>query len=212
MLQVRHNRTRLTRNLAALLQSEGFQEALLDTKYPGASQDRLYEASYIHRHRLDGNCNQCSSDGENCSKNCDEIGCEQARLILRDRYSLPQRGDLLHRDNTPFIHFGRFGSANTVMKSGEDRDRMAQCDEVVAFEMEGAGVWDQHPTIVIKAACDYADSHKSKDWQGYAATMAAACVKVFLDEWRVVDELTEKGKFFISYSSEVLSKMIDFCH
>jgi hypothetical protein len=60
------------------------------------------------------------------------------------------------------------------MKSGEDRDRIAQCDEVAAFEMEGAGVWDQYPTMVIKAACDYADSHKSKDWQDYAAVMAAA--------------------------------------
>ncbi|KIW09738.1 hypothetical protein PV08_12022 [Exophiala spinifera] len=194
MLQVRDNRTRLTRNLAALLQSEGLQKALPDAKYPGASQDKLYEATYIHRHRLDSSCDQCSSDGENCYNSCDEIGCGQARLILRDRHSLPQTGDLLHRNDTPFIHFGRFGSANTVMKSGEDRDRMAQFDAVAAFEMEGAGVWDQHPTIVIKAACDYADSHKSKAWQGYAAAMAAACVKVFLDEWSVVDEVTDKDE------------------
>lgn len=82
------------------------------------------------------------------------------------------------------------------MKSGKDRDQMAQSDEVAAFEMEGAGVWDQHPTIVIKAACDYADSHKNKDWQLYAAAMAAACLKVFLEEWAVMDHVADNGGFF----------------
>ncbi len=28
--------------------------------------------------------------------------------------------------------------------------------------MEGAGVWDEVPYIVIKGICDYADSHKNK--------------------------------------------------
>jgi nucleoside phosphorylase len=79
------------------------------------------------------------------------------------------------------------------MKSGVDRDRIAADDEVIAFEMEGVGVWEQHPTIVIKAACDYADSHKSKDWQGYAAAMAAACLKVILKEWIIADQLLSSG-------------------
>jgi nucleoside phosphorylase len=197
MLQVRHNRKRLTKNLATLLQSESFQDAMPDAKYPGASRDKCYDASYIHRHRLDVSCDKCSSDRENCSKSCDEVGCEQTGLILRNRHCLSQTKDLfLHPDNTPFIHFGKFGSANTVMKSGEDRDRIAQSDGVVAFEMEGAGVWDQHPTMVIKAACDYADSHKSKEWQGYAAAMAAACLKVFLEEWSIIDQVADEGEFF----------------
>lgn len=201
MLQVGQNRTRLTRNLGALLQSDGFQYAVPEAKYPGAGQDKLYEASYIHRHRLDVNCGKCNGDGENCSKSCDDVGCEQVRLILRDRHVLPQRlpltrHPLAHLDNAPFIHLGRFGSANTVMKSAKDRDRIAQCDEVAAFEMEGAGVWDQYPTIVIKAACDYADSHKSKHWQGYAAAMAAACLKVFLQAWAVMDHVADNGGIF----------------
>ncbi|KAI1013599.1 hypothetical protein LB504_013194 [Fusarium proliferatum] len=49
--------------------------------------------------------------------------------------------------------------------------------------MEGAGVWDSFPCIVIKGACDYADSHKDKDWQRYAAATAAACAKAFLGFW-----------------------------
>jgi nucleoside phosphorylase len=49
--------------------------------------------------------------------------------------------------------------------------------------MEGAGVWDAFPCVVIKGVCDYADSHKNKKWQGYAAATAAACMKAFLKEW-----------------------------
>jgi hypothetical protein len=37
-----------------------------------------------------------------------------------------------------------------MMKSGTDRDRIAKAGETIAFEMEGAGVWDQFPTVVIK--------------------------------------------------------------
>ena len=61
-----------------------------------------------------------------------------------------------------------------VMKSGEDRDTIARPAGVIGFEMEGAGVWDVFPCVVIKGACDYADSHKTKAWQRYAAATAAA--------------------------------------
>ncbi|KAL2138812.1 hypothetical protein VTI28DRAFT_6195 [Corynascus sepedonium] len=66
------------------------------------------------------------------------------------------------------------------MKSGEDRDNIARQEGLIAFEMEGAGVWDSFPCVMIKGACDYADSHKSKAWQRYAAATAAACTKAFL--------------------------------
>jgi nucleoside phosphorylase len=49
--------------------------------------------------------------------------------------------------------------------------------------MESAGVWDIFPCVVIKGACDYADSHKAKAWQRYAAATAAACMKAFLGYW-----------------------------
>ncbi|ETS79618.1 hypothetical protein PFICI_09471 [Pestalotiopsis fici W106-1] len=69
------------------------------------------------------------------------------------------------------------------MKSGEMRDTIAKQEKVIAFEMESAGVWDNFPCVVIKGACDYADSHKSKRWQRYAAATAAAYMKAFLDYW-----------------------------
>jgi nucleoside phosphorylase len=69
------------------------------------------------------------------------------------------------------------------MKSGEDRDEIAARERVIGFEMEGAGVWDEFPCVVIKGVYDYADSYKNKKWQGYAAATAAACMKAFLKEW-----------------------------
>ncbi|KAJ5894885.1 hypothetical protein N7495_006576 [Penicillium taxi] len=49
--------------------------------------------------------------------------------------------------------------------------------------MEGAGLWDTIPTIVVKGVCNYADSHKNKKWQRYAAATAATCTKGILKEW-----------------------------
>ncbi|KAF5856198.1 hypothetical protein ETB97_007699 [Aspergillus alliaceus] len=36
------------------------------------------------------------------------------------------------------------------------------------------------PCIVIGGICDYADSHKNKDWQGHATAVAAATTKELL--------------------------------
>jgi nucleoside phosphorylase len=188
MLQVRQNRQRLTRNLAQLVSSERFQAEVPAAKYPGATQDRLFEATYLHQHRPLVSCDKCHNNIDTCSKGCDEVGCEKDQVVTRNRHGVQDTGEALAAtDFTPSIHLGRFGSANTVMKSGLDRDRIATADEIIAFEMEGAGVWEQHPTVVIKAACDYADSHKNKEWQDYAAAMAAACLKVFLREWFIPD-------------------------
>jgi nucleoside phosphorylase len=127
--------------------------------YPGAAQDKLFEAMY--RHVRDG-------------KSCEECGCD-GKLVQRTR--------LEQDDGQPAVHFGLIASGDTVMKSGEDRDDIAQQAGAIGFEMEGAGVWDIFPSVVIKGACDYADSHKTKAWQRYAAATAAACMKAFLDYW-----------------------------
>ncbi|KAB8071082.1 hypothetical protein BDV29DRAFT_179858 [Aspergillus leporis] len=46
--------------------------------------------------------------------------------------------------------------------------------------MEAAGLMDEIPTLVIRGICDYCDSHKQKQWQGYAALTAAAYAKLLL--------------------------------
>jgi nucleoside phosphorylase len=67
------------------------------------------------------------------------------------------------------------------MKSGQHRDEIASKEMVLGIEMEGAGVWDNGPCIIIKGVCDYSDSHKSKVWQAYAAATGASVAKAFLE-------------------------------
>lgn len=47
-------------------------------------------------------------------------------------------------------------------------------------EMEAAGLMNNYPCVVVRGICDYADSHKNKDWQGYAAAVAVAYAKELL--------------------------------
>ncbi|KAG5776312.1 hypothetical protein H9Q73_010029 [Fusarium xylarioides] len=72
---------------------------------------------------------------------------------------------------------------DTVMKSAKDRDYITKQTQALGFEMESVGVWEVFPCVVIKSVCDYADSHKSKDWQPYAAACAASYAKGFLRYW-----------------------------
>lgn len=48
--------------------------------------------------------------------------------------------------------------------------------------MEAAGTMNRIPVSVIRGVCDYGDGHKNKDWQPYAAAMAAAYAKAVLYE------------------------------
>ncbi|GIJ92692.1 hypothetical protein Asppvi_001970 [Aspergillus pseudoviridinutans] len=47
--------------------------------------------------------------------------------------------------------------------------------------MEAAGLMLDFPCIVIRGICDYSDSHKNKQWQGYAALAAASYGKELLE-------------------------------
>lgn len=52
--------------------------------------------------------------------------------------------------------------------------------KVFCVEMEAAGLMDNFPCIVIRGICDYADSHKNKAWQEYAAAVAVVFAKELL--------------------------------
>ncbi|KAF4856074.1 Vegetative incompatibility protein HET-E-1 [Colletotrichum siamense] len=71
--------------------------------------------------------------------------------------------------------------------SGLDRDQVAKEKGFIAFEMEAAGIWDRFPCIVVKAVCDYADSHKNKKYQNFAAARAAAATKATLEAFPFAD-------------------------
>ena len=64
------------------------------------------------------------------------------------------------------------------MKDGVIRDQLSgELGGIFCFEMEAAGLMNSFPCLVIRGICDYADSHKNKRWQPYAAATAAACAK-----------------------------------
>ncbi|KAL0780932.1 hypothetical protein CaCOL14_002267 [Colletotrichum acutatum] len=114
-------------------------------------EDLLFESSYEH-------------SGENCDN------CDRSKLILRDPRAT----------NDPSIHYGIIGSANLLMKDAKRRDQLAKDHGLVCFEMEAAGLMDNFPCLVIRGICDYADSHKQKRWQRYAAATAAAYARELL--------------------------------
>lgn len=80
------------------------------------------------------------------------------------------------------VHYGLIASGNQVIKDAEFRDRLNRRFDgsVLCVEMEAAGLMDNCPCIVIRGICDYADSHKNKQWQEYAAAIAAAFAKELL--------------------------------
>lgn len=52
--------------------------------------------------------------------------------------------------------------------------------DLIGLEMEAAGVMNTLPTGVIRGVCDYGDGHKNKEWQPYAAAVAAVYAKGIL--------------------------------
>ncbi|EPS39476.1 hypothetical protein H072_6745 [Dactylellina haptotyla CBS 200.50] len=135
---------------------------------PDASADRLFNAEYKHVEPAKAGPKICSECGK-CLR-CDS--CDHQREI--------QRGQRVYE--YPYIHYGVIASGNQVIKDGIMRDRIASIHNAICFEMEAAGLMNNFPCSVIRGISDYADSHKNKDWQGYAALAAAAYAKEVLLE------------------------------
>jgi nucleoside phosphorylase len=135
---------KLDESLARLLETSPYMAETFG--YPGADQDQLFQAAYGHEG--DETCDQCNIE----------------KVVAR-----PSR-----TDSAPRIHYGNIASGNKVMKDGLTRDKIAQAEGVICFEMEAAGLMDNFPCLVIRGICAYADSHENKKWQLYAAATAAA--------------------------------------
>jgi len=166
--------------------------------YPGTSEDKLFRPNYRHKHHGSPPCicNQCSDNShpvcEGALKSsCADLQCDDSFLVPRERLKEKQK---MEQDNNnefqaPAIHIGGIASGDTVMKSGEHRDDIAGREGVIAFEMEGAGVWEEVPCIVVKGVCDYADCHKNKKWQNFAAATAASTMKAILERYIQTDKV-----------------------
>ncbi|KAJ5564041.1 hypothetical protein N7513_000283 [Penicillium frequentans] len=169
-----HLLRRTTHHFATLQKRDG------DYSCPGGTRDRLYEKTYHHKHHASLRCKKCEKN-ELCKKaqeaTCETLNGDESRLVARPQY-FPDKLD---------IHFGRIASGDTVMKSGVEKDKVAEDENVIAFEMEGAGICNNLPFILVKGVCDYADSHKDKIWQKYTAGRAAACMRSLLEQWAAID-------------------------
>lgn len=119
-----------------------------------AGPDVLFEASYHH-------------DGEATCERCSEDRMMRRRTRKADEEAT--------------LHYGTIASGNQVIKDAPTRDRLSkELGGVLCFEMEAAGLMNDFPCLVVRGICDYADSHKNKAWQPYAAATAAACAKSIL--------------------------------
>ena len=147
-----------------------------DYAYPEQEPDELFRSDYVH------------GEDETCA-NC-------------DRTNLVNRKTRISKD--PVVHYGMIASGNQVMKNGVVRDEMALQHNNICFEMEAAGLMNTFPCVVIRGICDYADSHKSKRWQAYAAAAAAAYAKELL-RFIPVDEVSSPRDITTTVSQEVTS-------
>lgn len=127
-------------------------------RHPGEEKDRWYEPTYTH---------------VNNTARCD-AGCDRAiPPVIQRKPRSPDADD-------PVVHYGIIASADQLMKDAVIRDKISQQHDVMCFEMEAAGLSNDFPCVVIRGICDYSDSHKNDEWQGYAAATAAAYAKGFL--------------------------------
>jgi nucleoside phosphorylase len=91
------------------------------------------------------------------------------------------------RHGEPRVFVGTIACANTLLKDPKHRDQVRDDFGARAIEMEGFGIaetaWNQRiGYFIIRAGCDYCDSHKGDPWQGYAAVVAAAYARALLEE------------------------------
>ncbi|KAK7423229.1 hypothetical protein QQZ08_009125 [Neonectria magnoliae] len=198
LLETRSSRYALEQRTAQFLQQ--LQTKVSETRYrgvydyPGTAKDKCFKSSYRHKHQDPKDCSICQASSSHLdpvcraalSQSCADLKCCDAELDVRghrfqEKRRLEQQGNIAAQD--PAVHLGGIASGDTVMKSAEHRDRIAHAHGVIAFEMEGAGVCDEISCIVVKGVCDYADSHKQKNWQNFAAATAAAAAKAILESY-----------------------------
>jgi nucleoside phosphorylase len=179
-------------------------------RYPGTARDQLFRADYRHKHHIAATClcRDCLDDAHPVcdaalDSLCGDLGCDKSQLMVRDR--LDEKRQLEREDSTtaqaPAIHIGAVASGNMLIKSAAHRDKIASQEKVIAFEMEGAGVWDEVPCVVVKGVCDYADSHNYNGWQNFAAATAASAAKAILERYVQTDKPLEAASNNRKYGS-----------
>ena len=128
------------------------QKSRMKQTFKKPTNDVLYKPEYVHR----------AGAGDDCS------ACDISQVAERSP-----------RDES-IVHYGLIGSGNQVIRNAIFRDKLYRKEKIICFEMEAAGLMKDFECMVIRGICDYCDSHKNKDWQLYAAAIAAAYAKELL--------------------------------
>jgi nucleoside phosphorylase len=140
------------RGKGKLLEYVSKLDILPDFGREAAGPDTLFAAEYNHE------------GGATCGN------CNKEYTVTRE----PRKQEVV-------VHYGTIASGNQVIRNAAERDKVsAELGGVLCFEMEAAGLMNSFPCLVIRGICDYADSHKNKRWQPYAAGTAAAYAKEVL--------------------------------
>ncbi|KAF4963386.1 hypothetical protein FSARC_8604 [Fusarium sarcochroum] len=146
-------------------------------EHPGVECDQLLHGDSLHLHRAPNwRCTCLDPTRESCSvakeTPCQDLGCQLER----------QRPPTEGPPPDPTVHIGTIASSDFVLRA---RDRFAadfRLHNVLGVDMEGGGVRQAaYSCIVIKAAVDYADTHKNRVFGHYAAAAAASVAKGFLE-------------------------------
>ncbi|KAF2993725.1 hypothetical protein E8E14_001575 [Neopestalotiopsis sp. 37M] len=120
---------------------------------------------------------------EHANGNFDDPG--QGRDVLHGHDGNNEAGGLIKRAPRPLskrtrVWYGPIGSGDKLLKESQKRDELRDRYGVIGLEMEAAGTMNRIPVGVIRGVCDYGDRHKDKEWQPYAAAMAAAYAKAII--------------------------------
>lgn len=121
-----------------------------------AQYNRLYVSSYTYNDLGDSKC----------------AVCDVNKLVIQQ----------LQETTLPVVHYSIIALGDMIIKDGLAQDKLVEelGGEILCFKMEAGGLMDNVPCLVIKGICDYADSHRTRRWQKYAAMTAAAYAKLHL--------------------------------
>jgi nucleoside phosphorylase len=129
----------------------------------------------------------------------DSICCREGGCVSNYN-NIVTRAERTQLEGAIKIHYGTIASGNQLIKDALIRDKLSGEKDILCFEMEAAGLMNHFPCAVIRGICDYSDSHKNDQWQGYAALTAALYAKDLLShlspretnlEKRMVDILAD---------------------
>ena len=100
--------------------------------------------------------------------------------------------DLKRREGFPRLFVGMIASSNIVLKNAAKRNKLVKdlCKDgrsLYCIEMEGSGVQDaswlgEIGYFIIRGTCDYCNFKKNKQWQPYAALIAAAFARSIVED------------------------------